>query len=46
MVRRVSFLVKGKVKKSVSFRLKSGRYVKFAANVPAKRKKRVTFYTK
>ena len=46
MVKRVNFLVKGTVKKSVSFRLKSGKHVKFAANVPTKRKKRVTFYTK
>lgn len=46
MVRRVSFLVKGKVKKSVSFRLKSGKQVKFVANVPTKHKKRITFYTK
>ena len=43
--KKVSFLAKTTVKKTVAFRAR-GKKVSFMANVPATRRKRVTFYTK
>jgi len=42
-MRRASFLAKSKTTRKVSFRTKEGR-VSFKAEVPSKRRKRVTFY--
>lgn len=44
MAKRVSFLTKRKVRKRVSF-VSEGRRVSFIAKVPAKKRKRVTFYS-
>ena len=44
MAKRVSFYVKTKVRKRVSF-VKNGKKVSFMANVPSKRRKKLTFYT-
>lgn len=44
MAKRVSFYVKKKVRRRVKF-MKDGREVSFMANVPSKRRKKLTFYT-
>jgi len=44
MARRISFYVKTKVRKRISF-VKEGKKVSFMANVPSKRRKKLTFYT-
>jgi len=43
--KKVSFLAKTTIKKRVSFKARGGK-VSFMATVPAKRRKRVTFYAK